>query len=137
MENNDNKPMGEKPMTAEEIQKAATIKFGACPIVEWDLPLHSRRQLIEFAAQQTQSLREENERLRAEIPRWIPVEERLPEDESRVLFYVGSELFPRSGSFFEKDQWDRRNMFCDGAFHKIESVSFWTYTPIKHLTNKQ
>lgn len=47
-------------------------------------------QMCQEAADTLEQLQAENERLKAQVPRWIPVEERLPEEsDGMVLFTNG------------------------------------------------
>ncbi len=58
--------------------------------------------------------------------KWIT--DRLPLHDEKVIFYLkGNDM--RMGIFLEKDQWDRPNRFCDGAFHEAENVLGWIYAP--------
>ena len=58
---------------------------------EWETPITLGDDLVEaadrIANQSTHiaALQKEIEKLRGQLPRWIPVEERLPEDRSNVL----------------------------------------------------
>lgn len=65
--------------SAKKIQLAAIKKFGVCPIIEYDLPLHTRRELIEFATEIEEAAKQNH------APKWIPVNERLPLNYRRVL----------------------------------------------------
>lgn len=42
-------------------------------------------QMCHEAADTLEQFQAENEKLKAEVPRWIPVEERLPEEKQRVI----------------------------------------------------
>lgn len=59
---------------------------------------------------------------------WINSEEQLPKADQQILFMV-SETEMRKGVFLEKDQFDRFNMFCDGAFFHKSKVKFWMPLP--------
>ena len=41
--------------------------------------------VLDEAATALEQLQAENEKLKAQVPRWIPVEERLPEEKQRVI----------------------------------------------------
>ena len=67
--------------------------------------------VLDEAATALEQLQSENERLKAEVPRWIPVEERLPEQENtQVLMTDGERHYISS----------RNNMVrfldCEGIF---------------------
>ena len=49
-------------------------------------------KLIADAATTLEQLQAENEKLKAQVPRWIPVEERLPEVEGTYIVYVDGEV---------------------------------------------
>ena len=51
---------------------------------EWETPITLGDDLAE-AADRIETQAKEIEKLRGQLPRWIPVEERLPEDRSNVL----------------------------------------------------
>ena len=51
---------------------------------EWETPITLGDDLAE-AADRIEAQAKEIEKLRAQLPRWIPVEERLPKDRSDVL----------------------------------------------------
>lgn len=51
---------------------------------EWETPITLGDNLTE-AADRIEAQAKEIEKLRAQLPRWIPVEERLPEDRGDVL----------------------------------------------------
>lgn len=65
---------------------------------------------------------------------WISVKDRLPEHKQLVLYAAnttiqGFKQVVTSGIFLAKDQWDRPNVFCDGAFHGLEWVTHWMPLP--------
>lgn len=62
---------------------------------------------------------------------WISVEEKMPVDNERIIFYtkgyINNEM--RMGSFHDIDQFGRPNMFIgDGFFHE-QNVSHWQPLP--------
>ena len=61
-------------------------------------------------------LRAENDRLKAQVPRWIPVEEMLPEEEGAYIVYVDGEVKWDVYCMFEgKERW-----FCyDGRLNEF------------------
>lgn len=60
--------------------------------------------------------------------RWKDPSAEKPQPNKQLLFKLKNND-RRFGVFLEKDQFDRDNMFCDGSFHKIESVKGWMYVP--------
>ena len=62
------------------------------------------------------ALSAENDRLKAQVPRWIPVEERLPEEEGAYIVYVDGEVKWDVYCMFEgKERW-----FCyDGRLNEF------------------
>ena len=42
-------------------------------------------QMCQEAADALEQLQAENDRLKSQVPRWIPVEERMPEEKQRVI----------------------------------------------------
>lgn len=70
---------------------------------------------------------DENDKLKEQIE-WKKPSEKLPADSKRVIFKLqGDDI--RMGRFYINDQWDRKNMFCDGSFHQAENVIGWFYVP--------
>ena len=56
-------------------------------------------QMCQEAADALEQLQAENERLKAQVPRWIPVEERLPEDaDGLVVMTDGECVHPSYGN---------------------------------------
>lgn len=64
-----------------------------------------------------------------EQDKWISVEERLPDDNQRILFCNNGAKWPREGVFLKEDEWKRKDMFCDGGFHLKASVYCWQPLP--------
>ena len=48
--------------------------------------------VLDEAATALEQLQDENEKLKAEVPRWIPVEERLPEEQGQYIVFVDGEV---------------------------------------------
>jgi hypothetical protein len=71
-------------------------------------------------------------RMQEECYAWILADDRLPEDYERVLFFTRgfSTNEMRLGIFLAKDQWDRSQMFCDGAFFPVKNISHWMKAPL-------
>lgn len=61
------------------------------------------------------------------VPKWIDQKTQMPKHNDRVLFIVKGEV--RLGVFLQYDQWNRENMFCDGAFHFTDKVEGWMMCP--------
>ena len=58
-----------------------------------EVKYHGVFRLLEEAAAALEQLQAENEKLKAQVPRWIPVEERLPKKEEDVLVhYAGGRI---------------------------------------------
>jgi hypothetical protein len=67
---------------------------------------------------------------------WVSVEERLPEHNQKVLFALHSGDI-RMGLFMLNDPWDRKNMFCDGAYFSYGKITHWQPLPAPPSTDKQ
>ena len=61
------------------------------------------------AALALEQLRDESEKLKAQVPRWIPVEERLPEEGKRCLLYTPCDGILCVGYYAGKDAWQHRH----------------------------
>ena len=48
--------------------------------------------VLDEAATALEQLRDESERLKAQVPRWIPVEERLPEEQGQYIVFVDGKV---------------------------------------------
>jgi hypothetical protein len=84
-------------------------------------------EYIKLLEQQVIDLKDELDK--AKVVKWIPVTPFTTTEEviRNVVFQLkNGEL--RLGSFLPLDQWDRPNMFVDGAFHNTSSVV--RYLPI-------
>ena len=68
------------------------------------------------AALALEQLQAENDRMKAQVPRWIPVEEVLPEEEGAYIVYVDGEVKWDVYCMFEgKERW-----FCyDGRLNEF------------------
>nr|WP_298658914.1 hypothetical protein [uncultured Flavobacterium sp.] len=63
-----------------------------------------------------------------EKTKWLLPKDELPVENRKIIFKLkGNDI--RMGIFLVKDQWDRPNRFCDGAFHEAENVEGWFYVP--------
>jgi len=62
------------------------------------------------------------------IQTWISPLEQKPEDAKTILFKLKNNE-KRFGYFLRKDQFERDNMFCDGAFFSMDEVIGWMYAP--------
>ena len=56
------------------------------------------------------------------------ITDRLPADSENVIFKLKSGTFIRVGIFLDEDEWGRKNMFCDGAYHPFINVEGWIPT---------
>ena len=63
------------------------------------------------------------------------ITDRLPADSENVIFKLkrGTFIqvgisFIRVGIFLDEDEWGRKNMFCDGAYHAFINVEGWIPT---------
>jgi len=54
---------------------------------------------------------------------------KLPNTEKQILFQLPNEKIIRLGYFLKKDQFERENMFCDGAFFYPNQVKCWQLAP--------
>lgn len=88
-----------------------------------------------------QSTSNELEALKAEIKElkdrmeWISIDDRFPEHNQRILFLTIWDDIEK-GVFLEKDQFDRPNMFCNGAFFKTSQATHWMPLPLPPTKNK-
>lgn len=62
------------------------------------------------------------------IQTWINPNKEKPNSTKKIIFKLRNND-RRFGVFLPKDQFDRENMFCDGSFHKLETVEGWMYVP--------
>mgnify|MGYP004654614909 CR=1 FL=1 len=98
---------------------------------EWETPITLGDDLAE-AADRIEAQAKEIEKLRAQLPRWIPVEERLPEYGVRVL----------ATDMYEEDDctgiWTREEYKDDadgcwhddrGWWHAIDDATHWMPLP--------
>lgn len=60
------------------------------------------------------------------ISAWIDPKHQIPQEDKKLIFKLKNND-KRMGTFMLKDQWDRPNIFCDGAFHQLESVKGYYY----------
>lgn len=61
---------------------------------------------------------------------WIPVSERLPKNDEKILFLVHLKHDPTRkqiclGVFLKEDSFQRPNMFCDGGYFPSDCVDGW------------
>lgn len=73
----------------EQLQKSAD--FEDYPVVASFAAIIEKKYLRE-AAIALEQLRDESEKLKAQVPSWIPVEERLPEEEGLYIVCVDGEV---------------------------------------------
>lgn len=59
--------------------------------------------------------------------KWIDQNIQMPKHNDKILFIVKDEV--RLGVFLQYDQWNRENIFCDGAFHFTDKVKGWMMCP--------
>jgi len=60
--------------------------------------------------------------------KWLLPKDEMPVENRKIIFKLkGNDI--RMGIFLVKDQWDRPNRFCDGAFHEAENIEGWFYVP--------
>ena len=98
---------------------------------EWETPITLGDDLAE-AADRIEAQAKEIEKLMGKVPRWIPVEERLPEYGVRVLatdMYEGDDytgIWTR-----EEDKDDADGCWYDdhGWWHAIDDVTHWMPLP--------
>lgn len=67
--------------------------------------------VLDEAAAALEQLQAENDRLKEEVQqmRWIPVEERLPEEGKRCLLYTPCDRILCVGYYAGKDEWQHRH----------------------------
>lgn len=82
--------------------------------------------VLDEAATALEQLRDESEKLKAQVPRWIPVEERLPEPGERVLAtdcgFVGEFYINKRG------KWQRYNVNCSELLMALD-ILYWMPLP--------
>lgn len=95
-------------------------------------------QMCQEAADALEQLQAENEKLKAQVPRWIPVEERLPEKSGEYLVLTEeSDIF---GMDFDEDVGENGEFgfwfprFSQGGYvdlnwEKAENVTHWMLLP--------
>ena len=106
---------------------------------EWETPITLGDDLVEAAdriANQSNhiaALQQEIEKLRAQLPRWIPVEERLPEYGVRVLATDMYEEDDCTGIWTREEYPDDPDGCCwideRGWWHAIDDVTHWMPLP--------
>lgn len=97
-------------------------------IVAYPLPLKKDKVKWAFDKVEVEPVDTEQEQNKSDMKEWIKASDKLPEDNQRILF-VDDHNGIRLGSFLKKDQWDRENMFCDGAFFNVSKVAAWMPRP--------
>lgn len=62
---------------------------------------------------------------------WINVNDGLPDNGQQILFWTSGFSTNRLclGTFLFNDPFERKNMFCDGAFFATFQVSHWMKAP--------
>ena len=106
---------------------------------EWETPITLGDDLVEAAArianQDTHiaALQQEIEKLRAQLPRWIPVEERLPKYGVRVLATDMYEEDDCTGIWTREEYPDDPEDGCwiddRGWWHAFDEVTHWMPLP--------
>lgn len=106
---------------------------------EWETPITLGDDLVEAAdriANQSNhiaALQQEIEKLRAQLPRWIPVEERLPEYGVRVLATDMYEEDDCTGIWTREEYPNDPDGCCwideRGWWHAIDDVTHWMPLP--------
>lgn len=106
---------------------------------QWETPITLGDDLVEaadrIANQSTHiaALQQEIEKLRAQLPRWIPVEERLPEYGVRVLATDMYEEDDCTGIWTREEYPDDPDGCCwideRGWWHAIDDVTHWMPLP--------
>lgn len=101
---------------------------------QWETPITLGDDLTE-AADRIEAQAKEIEKLRAQLPRWIPVEERLPEYNARVLVI---DVYAGDGDEFIAI-WTREEYPDDpdgccwiderGWWHALDEVTHWMPLP--------
>lgn len=100
---------------------------------------HGVYLLLEEAIAALEHLQAENERLKAQVPRWIPVEERLPEPNTGDDYWVAKKG-PRGNTIMKLAQYSDYGMamsidastdvtWRDWDFTKITDVTHWMPLP--------
>lgn len=98
---------------------------------EWEMPITLGDDLTE-AADLIEAQAKEIEKLRGQLPRWIPVEERLPEYGVRVLaadMYEGDDYTGIWTREEYKDDADGCWYDDHGWWHAIDDVTHWMPLP--------
>lgn len=99
---------------------------------EWETPITLGDDLAE-AADRIEAQAKEIEKLRAQLPRWIPVEERLPEYGVRVLATDMYEEDDCTGIWTRKEYPDDPEDGCwideRGWWHAFDEVTHWMPLP--------
>lgn len=98
---------------------------------EWETPITLGDDLAE-AADRIEAQAKEIEKLRAQLPRWIPVEERLPEYGVRVLatdMYEGDDYT----GIWTREEYEDEADGCwyddHGWWHASDDVTHWMPLP--------
>lgn len=118
-------------MRDQELVKALREHAEWAEANKWETPITLGDDLAE-AAERIEAQAKEIEKLRGQVPRWIPVEERLPEYGVRVLatdMYEGDDytgIWTR-----EEDKDDADGCWYDdpGWWHASDDVTHWMPLP--------
>lgn len=86
-------------------------------------------QMCQEAADALEHLQAENEELKAQVPRWIPVEDRLPEEGKRCLLYTPCDGIICVGFYGGNDNWEHRHKW------KLVTAMRSTQTLTKKVTH--
>lgn len=120
----------------EQLQKSAD--FEDYPVVASFAAIIEKKYLRE-AAIALEQLRDESEKLKAQVPSWIPVEERLPEPNTGDGYWVAKKG-PRGNTMMKLAQYSDYGMamsidavtditWRDWDFTKITDVTHWMPLP--------
>lgn len=111
--------------TAEEIRNQVAFKYG---FSSWDQVLQEYQfgkvylfKPKSFNELELEAMQEYASQFK---PKWVDRLESLPSDNQKILFQLSNKEI-RLGTFLSVDQWNRPNMFCDGAFHHAPHVLKW------------
>ena len=118
-------------MKDQELVKALREHAEWAKANEWETPITLGDDLAE-AAERIEAQAKEIEKLRGQVPRWIPVEERLPEYGLRVLatdMYEGDDYTGIWTREEYKDDADGCWYDDHGWWHASDDVTHWMPLP--------
>lgn len=120
-----------KDMNDQDLVNALRAHAEWAEANEWETPITLGNDLIE-AADRIEAQAKEIEKLRAQLPRWIPVEERLPEYGVRVLatdMYEGDDYTGIWTREEYKDDADGCWYDDHGWWHASDDATHWMPLP--------